>query len=399
MGVLVSHPHAGVVSREFAAALDRHDALARYVTGIAYAPSSVAERWALRFGESFSAANRSIPGIRPKRILPLVPVELLSRALGRAGLIAPYDALFSLHDAAVSRLPWPRDVSAVYAFEDGALRTFEKAQRLGVARVWDLPLPHYATIGRMWERERASWPAAQTWFPKAEAPSKFARKDRELELATVVVTASRFTRDSLDGVVDTTPIVTIPYGYPVDEFPMKAKAPQRPFRVLSVGGHDLRKGTPYLLEAWKRAELKEAELRLVGRMSLTPAFLSEYQGRFQHTPSQPRALLPSEYQAADVLVFPTLGDGFGLVIQEAMSSGTPVVTTRCGGGPECIVHGENGWIVPERDVEALVETLRYLASNRDHVARVGEAARRTAEKWTWREAGDAYVKALENHLR
>jgi glycosyltransferase involved in cell wall biosynthesis len=109
----------------------------------------------------------------------------------------------------------------------------------------------------------------------------------------------------------------------------------------------------------------------------------------------PKSELDAHYAAADVLAFPTLGDGFGLVIQEAMCCGTPVVTTACGGGPECITDGADGWLVPPRDVDALVERLRAIAADRDRAFAIGQAARARAERWTWPEAGEALVRALE----
>jgi starch synthase len=93
-------------------------------------------------------------------------------------------------------------------------------------------------------------------------------------------------------------------------------------------------------------------------------------------------------------VFPTLGDGFGLVIQEAMCCATPVITTPCSGGPECISDGVDGWLVPARNIDALVARLRDAAANRDRTAAVGRAARARAERWTWLDAGDALVRGL-----
>ncbi|HEY2731275.1 MAG TPA: glycosyltransferase family 4 protein, partial [Polyangia bacterium] len=117
-------------------------------------------------------------------------------------------------------------------------------------------------------------------------------------------------------------------------------------------------------------------------------------GLFRHRPHVPKAELGELYAAADVLAFPTLGDGFGLVIQEAMCSGTPVITTPCGGGPECIDDGVDGWLVPPRDIDALVERLRFCAANRDRVFVMGQSARAHAERWTWRDADEALVRAL-----
>jgi len=77
-----------------------------------------------------------------------------------------------------------------------------------------------------------------------------------------------------------------------------------------------------------------------------------------------------------------------------MCCGTPVVTTPCGGGPESITDGVDGWLIPPRDIDALVERLRAAAADRDRTAAVGRAARARAERWTWREAGDALVAAF-----
>jgi starch synthase len=133
---------------------------------------------------------------------------------------------------------------------------------------------------------------------------------------------------------------------------------------------------------------------LVGPLRLSKVFLDRYAGIFHHWPSVPKSELQARYAAADLLVFPTLGDGFGLVMQEAMCCGTPVVTTPCGGGPECITDGVDGWLVPERSIDAIVERLRSAAADRDRLAIVGKAARLRAESWTWRHAEDALVRSL-----
>jgi glycosyltransferase involved in cell wall biosynthesis len=177
-------------------------------------------------------------------------------------------------------------------------------------------------------------------------------------------------------------------------FEPRRDPPRGPFTVVAVGSHDLRKGTPYLLEAWRRAAIPDAELHLIGPLRLAPAFVDRYAGTFRHWPHLPKSQLGARYAAADVLAFPTLGDGFGLVIQEAMCCGTPVITTECGGGPECITDGVDGWLVPPRDIDALVERFRYFAANRDAVFAVGRAARARAERWTSPELGAALTAAL-----
>ena len=399
--VLVSHPHAAAVSCGLAASLARAGRLSAFFTGVAFREQS----WSGRLAAAAAVRrpvlrNRILPDIPRGRLRAMPWVELGVRAvvggLHAAGRPAPklYDALFTAHDATVARMPWPGETDAVYAYEDGALKTFQRAARQGIGRVWDLPLPHYLAIERLWQEEVRRWPGSIDFPPHSEPDWKRRRKDAELALATKVSVASAFCKASLTDLEINVPVVVVPYGFPVEAFTPRVSAPRGKFTVLAVGTHDLRKGTPYLLEAWRRAAISDAELHLVGPLRLAKSFLDEYSGQFSHWPHVAKADLSARYAAADVLAFPTLGDGFGLVIQEAMCCGTPVITTPCGGGPECIDDGANGWVVPPRSVDALVERLRSCAANRDATFAVGQAARARAERWTWRDAGEALVSAL-----
>jgi glycosyltransferase involved in cell wall biosynthesis len=398
--VLVSHPHAAQVATRTAAAFAERGLLAAYASGVVAADGTTAARAMGFLARRWPRlANRLVRGVGRDRLRALPLVELGARLAARGmprlrGRPPTYEALFLAHDLALAALPWPRETDAVYAYEDGALFTFQRARRRGCARIWDLPLPHWAALERVWREESARWPGAMGETPPLEPEWKKRRKDTELALATTISVASVFTADSLRAAGARVPLVVTPYGFPVQEIAAKERPPPGPFTVLAAGTQDLRKGTPWLLEAWRCAALRDARLRLVGPMRLTPTFLARYAGLFEHVPHVPRARLTAEYQAADLLAFPTLGDGFGLVIQEAMCAATPVLTTRCGGGPECITDGRDGWIAPERDLDALVARLREAAADRDRLAAMGRAARARAERWTWREAGAALVAGL-----
>ncbi len=403
MRFLVSHPHAAAVATRVAAALDRRGWLAQYATGIAAADASWLGAVLRLVGKRYGAAlNRLVPRVPAERVRSLWWAELGARAAGLAGSPATrarrtYDALFVWHDAALVRLAWPRQLDAVYAYEDGALRTFGRARRAGLGTFWDSPALHWRAAERIWREESERWPGAMGPHPPLEPEWKKRRKDQELALADVACVASRFARSTLEEAGCRRPIVQVPYGFPIDLFRAKGDRLDRPFMVLAVGVQDLRKGTPYLLEAWRRAGLRGARLRLVGPMKLTGAFLARYQGLFEHVPHIPRLDLEREYQAADLVAFPTLGDGFGLVMQEAMCCGTPVLTTPCGGGPECITDGVDGWLVPPRDVDALVERLREAAIDRERLLRMGEAARNRAERYAWTAAEDRLAEAIARH--
>jgi glycosyltransferase involved in cell wall biosynthesis len=398
--VVVSHPHAAAFAVGVAQGLARAGELGMFATGVAFAGGGQ-EAIGRLLGRCWPVAqNRLLPEVPRERLRALAPVELAARALGAAARTAhlpvkTYDAMFVLHDAATGMLRWPPTTRAVYAYEDGALLTFRRARHEGLARIWDLPLPHYRAIAEILDGEARRWPGAAIGPVHREPGWKQRRKDEELAVATHVSVASRFTKESLERCGIGQPIAITPYGFPVDEFPLRARPPAGTFRVVSVGTHDLRKGTPYLLEAWRAAELRDAELHIIGPLRLSKSFLDRYAGTFTHVPGVARAELHRHYASADVLLFPTLGDGFGMVIQEAMCTGVPVITTPCGGGPECITDGRDGWIVPPRDVDALVERLRACAADRDRTRDAGLAAHRRSQLWTWRDAGASIAATLE----
>jgi len=395
----LSHPHAAAVASGLAYGLASQQRLSGYFTGVSAARGSSAARALLALENRWPTLSNRIHAASLSAELHAMPaVELTARALGTTcrlwpGHVRTYDCLFVMHDYAVSVASWPRETATIYAYEDGARASFRRAARSGRTRIWDLPTPHHLYLASMWAQERRQWPDLAP-ERSSEPEWKLARKDEELDLANAVCVASTFTASSLPDQAMTKPILVIPYGFPTTAFTPKHRADNGPLVVLSVGAQSVQKGTHYLLQAWKRADLKDAKLRLVGPSRLDRRFLTDFVGRFEHVPHVPRAHIGAEYRAADLLVFPTLADGFGIVIQEAMCSGTPVLTTPCGGGPECISDGEEGWIVPPRDIDALVEKLRFAAANRDRLFAMGQAARRRAEGWSWDDVGRKLVAEL-----
>ena len=88
--------------------------------------------------------------------------------------------------------------------------------------------------------------------------------------------------------------------------------------------------------------------------------------------------------AADMLLYPTFFDTFGLVIAEAMACGIPVVTTLCAGASDLVQHGKTGWLVDDpRNIDALAEGVRLLVNDSGLRTRLGNASRAMAEKRTW----------------
>ena len=99
-------------------------------------------------------------------------------------------------------------------------------------------------------------------------------------------------------------------------------------------------------------------------------------------------------EKADVFVFPSLFEGFGLVLLEAMASGLPVITTQNTGGPDLIQEGKEGFIIPAGSVEALRGKIRWMIDNRERAAEIGRKAHARAKEMTWGSYGKNYSLIL-----
>src|SRR5690606_28956416 len=109
--------------------------------------------------------------------------------------------------------------------------------------------------------------------------------------------------------------------------------------------------------------------------------------------------LSQAYGSADIFVFPSALETFGLVVVEAMAAGLPVVASRVGGVQDVITEGETGYSFEVGDVQGMVEGVRRIASSRERIEAMGRAARAFAETQSWDammdEVIDHYAQLIE----
>jgi len=286
--------------------------------------------------------------------------------------------------------------AVVYAYEDGAEAVFLAARERGCRTVYDLPIGYGGAARRLLEEEAERSPAwAMTLAGLAEPPEKRAWKDREIALADRILVASSFTAATLREFPGTLPPVqVIPYGTPpVATEPPAPRAPGEPLRVIFVGGLSQRKGLSDLFAAVE--ELGSAvRLTVVGRRPAGCAALDAALGRHRHLSTLSPAGVLAELRQHDVLVFPSLFEGFGLVITEALSQGLAVVTTPHTAGPDLLTDGQEGRLVPIRRPDLLAAALADLAADRDRLRAMQEAALRRARELRWDRYGEAVAKAV-----
>jgi glycosyltransferase involved in cell wall biosynthesis len=151
------------------------------------------------------------------------------------------------------------------------------------------------------------------------------------------------------------------YSYPVDlqvfRPPAEPRPADRPLTILNTGLLCLRKGTPYLLDAFRL--IRKQEPRAVLRLTRVIADdMREVIQRYADLPIDwterlGMADFVRRYQTSDIFVLPSIEDGFAHVVSEALACGLPVITTPNTGASDLIRNGENGEVVPIRDPEAI----------------------------------------------
>lgn len=187
---------------------------------------------------------------------------------------------------------------------------------------------------------------------------------REYEDADLVYVHSDYTRDSMltNGVPEDKLVRT--YLRVHERFkpaPKAESAPDDVFRVVYAGRLDATKGIPLLIDAFQKLDVRKSELRLVGgypsrkMREFCQAAIGDDE-RIVVRPGDP--VVP--FQRADVYVHPSFEDGFAYAPAEALACGTPVIVTEDTGMKEYVRPGENGYVVPTGEVDAIVARLETI---------------------------------------
>ncbi|HKP12270.1 MAG TPA: glycosyltransferase family 4 protein [Blastocatellia bacterium] len=290
---------------------------------------------------------------------------------------------------------------AVYGYEYACLATFQSASQKGMARIYDVPAPEHDFVHAILDKEVEGYPELHTPYQKyikARHAARTERRRKEWQLADLVIANSEFTKASYaSSGLDVSKVRVVPYGAPPvsHEGLDGGGSENEPLRFLWAGTFSVRKGAHHLLEAWRQLRAdRHARLDVFGAMQLPDSLREGVSDSITFSGTVPHAELYALYRRADVLVFPTLCDGFGLVVTEAFSQGLPVITTNRAGAADLVRHGVNGLIVPAGDVEALREALDWCLTHRKEVRAMRQAALDAAAGWQWAD----YRRALVDNV-
>jgi len=204
-------------------------------------------------------------------------------------------------------------------------------------------------------------------------------------------------------------IETIPNGVDLDFFQRKPEIEKIPGRIIFVGSsEDRKKGILYLLCALKRIEDEKAHLIIIdGRLSPERVYAKNLvkgmglSARVSFLEKISREQLVMEYNKAEVVVMPSLFEGFGLPALEAMASGCALIATRAGGLREVVGEGEDGGgiLVEPGNEKELLEALNKILDNPALRKNLEERGKRRAQKYSWKKVNKEIERVYEQELK
>ena len=302
----------------------------------------------------------------------------------------------------------------VYCFNSAALEILQRARLEGRQTVLEQIIAPKRIERQILMEEANSFTGWETAQGRdALADDFIAREEAEWAAADTILCGSQFVVDSirqLGGPVEK--CVVVPYGVELpghrgedgrqmavgvaEDGKQKAEDRRRPLRVLTVGAVGLRKGSPYVLEAAKQLK-GQAVFRMVGSIAVTREAETKLREHLELTGAVPRSEIAKHFLWADVFLLPSLCEGSATVTYEALGYGLPVVCTPNTGS--VVRDGVEGFIVPARDVNAMVERLQTLAQDYSLLKQLRLDARMRAEEYTLAEYSHRVVGTLQGQSR
>jgi len=283
--------------------------------------------------------------------------------------------------------------AGLIAFNSAGLEQLQAARRSGLWTAVEQTVAPRSILDRLVAEEHEAFP---DWAPPPAADlfaAEFAARERaEWEAADVVLCGSEFVRQGIaESGGPVARCAVVPYG--VDAcFSLPRRHPHRgPLRVLTVGEIGLRKGSPYVLAAATRLQ-GCAVFRMVGPCGVRPAALKALQATVELTGPVPRAEMAAQFAWADVFLLPSICEGSAIAVYEALAARLPVVCTPNTGS--VVRDGVDGFVVPARDAEAIVERLELLAKDADRRMEMSQCAGDRASEFTLEGYGRRLLAAL-----
>jgi glycosyltransferase involved in cell wall biosynthesis len=307
-------------------------------------------------------------------------------------------------DLACSRAVESERPDVFLGVEHAAHAALHASRRAGTAAGLIFPSLHHLFRKKWLDPELARFP--QLLSPASRVirerdASRDSRRDEEMRVAEFIHANSSTTARSLvEAGYPADRIITVPLGAPpaLADSELAQRPPEMP-TVLFVGNIALHKGAHHLIEAWRDvAGSRRARLDLFGAWALPESFRPSAGENIVAHGRMAYPVVRNAMRQASVLVLPSVCDGFGMVVTEAMAQGLPVICSANAGASQLVEEGVNGFIAPAADPGKLGALITWCLDNPVQLHEMGKNAVETARHWSWADFRARFTRDLSTML-
>lgn len=413
--VIIAHP-GRQHSFRLSSALKKHGLLFKYISTVYNKESSLL----MKIGK-IVLNNDNLRRLRNRKNNDLLDHEvvqfnelyglfllLILRLDSKKYLFNPLNDYFSkLFGKKVANFAIKNNVNAVICYDTNARTCFEILEKKAphIIRIIDHAHPPRNFLYDVYKNLESSSKEFTLTYENCEyltSESRIKKDAAEIDSAQKHIVASNFSIKALYyNNVSSRDICKVPYGVNHDVFQqIKSKHDiNKKINILFIGEINQRKGIKQILEAAKILSTQNFEFNLIGLgMSNHSELYKPYKEYVNFLGLVSFETLLGQLKSNDVFIFPSLGEGFGLVLLEALSSGLPVICSRNCAGPDLIEDGKNGFLIDAGDTSALVDRILWFESNRDKLPEMSQYARQSSLKYTWETYEKKVVSGIEMFL-
>lgn len=343
-------------------------------------------RRAVRYGQHLEFIEPSNGGLKVVRRFPpyYVGNRLIWAAWNRLPAFAQWPGAFiawsGVVDTVVSRWLVPSDV--FHGLAGSFLSSLRRARQLGALIVIDNSFLHPEAFRREVVEDCKSVGANPRIGGRFLPAILVRRLLRQYEMCDRIIVYSSAAQRSFAPFSYASKTIVVRPGVNHEFFvPAKTAKNSATFRVCYVGRIEAPKGLAHLIAAWKQLALPEAELLLVGNLlaEVEPLLKDCASAGIRMAGILSKDDVVAALQSSDIFVLPSMNEGMSLAILEAMSVGLPVIGCDDTGATDCITPGENGFLVPGRNTEALADAILWCYQHRDALPQMGRVSRARIE--------------------
>lgn len=398
MKIIVAHPER---QHSFftATALEQEGMLFKYITTVYNKPGSLTSRLGklLKGNDKKKADSRYCSAIPDEKVVQYLEIPaLISLVLIRLPNCRPLYRKwrrFVNHRFAkkVAQYAIKNNVDAVisYDFCSDELFSILKKKAPNIIRVLDVSISNRAFMKTNYEKDIERTGDARIKDEQIDLWDNRVIDSviSEIQDANYFLVPSQIVKKSLEfSGADSEKIKVIPYGVDTSKFEfVKKKDVNKPLRLIYVGQISFRKGLHHLLKVVSKYDPNRVKLTVAGAYTADSIFVKEYGDKenIEFVGFITRDILAKKYQESDAFIFPTLGEGYGLVVLEALSCGVPVISSDLAGGNDAIIEGYNGYVFEAGNDDEMIEKIERLASLGTNIQQMSENARKSAMEHTW----------------